>query len=631
MDVTQTVNDYNKVLPSLVSNAMFAKHSLKEGEFAVGLYPDIANPNAVVIRAYDTSGDVPIFLGTLGGQMDKRTLFTDEQQLNMLVAKSLEVANIQPVTTYTNDDVTSNVDYNIRKALENTAVETSSARNQLMPSTVMTREQRLVIAEEQRARAEERKNLAETIGSSIDEITADDVEAVADEIGDEQSSLLSDAVDTLASARTAIAREFGGVKQVAASTLIEDEGFSSTQYDDMGQPSVGHGLQVASLEPDERALIKDINNVQEDESRAVVQLKVEKTANYFSETVEGFENLPASAQSSMIQMGYQLGRFNVTKEWPKFMEAVKEATTYVEGSAEQLAALGKAKFNMLYNVAEDGTVTATKWATQTTDRAMRMAEGMAASAAETAQGMFNSIIPEAQASTLTPMKVGDKPDAEGVIAVATSPDPVTAAMKYMGISEGSKNGSQAVKGFFDNAVGGEFAPDKSAYELATTNAWCAAFLAQVLADSGIDVQKAIGGRDRFDQTRAKSYLNIGEAVDVADVKAGDIMVAVHSKEDKANYFKKRGTKLTSFGHVGVVVEAKDGELYYIGGNTGDKVKVSSYGINKKDLRIRRLNDVKQIPREQLPSLLEMEYGKLGKYADKIGNFFTGLYDNVLGT
>ncbi len=212
---------------------------------------------------------------------------------------------------------------------------------------------------------------------------------------DDQTSMLDTVEDTLASARTAIAREFGGVKQVAASTLIEDEGFSSTQYDDMGQPSVGHGLQVASLEPDERALIKDINNVQEDESRAVVQLKVEKTANYFSETVEGFENLPASAKSSMIQMGYQLGRFNVTKEWPKFMEAVKEAATYAEGSVEQASALLDAQFNMLYNVTKDGKIYATDWAKQTANRAKKVAEELVANID------IPSIMSEANASTMT--------------------------------------------------------------------------------------------------------------------------------------------------------------------------------------------------------------------------------------
>jgi hypothetical protein len=163
------------------------------------------------------------------------------------------------------------------------------------------------------------------------------------------------------------------IKSTAASTIIEDEGFSTTPYDDMGKQSVGHGLQIESLEPDERALIKDINNVQPEESQAVVALKVDKISNYFSDVVEGFQNLPETAQSAMVQMGYQLGQYNVTSEWTEFMKSIKEAATYTKGSIEQATALAEAKFHMLYNEAKDGTTRLTKWATQTKDRAFKVA------------------------------------------------------------------------------------------------------------------------------------------------------------------------------------------------------------------------------------------------------------------
>lgn len=645
LDVATIVTEYNETLAALpqVKKYMLEKFGAKD--FALQVQPDPTNPKNAVIKAFRKQDGQVTEIGVITGKIDKVTLLTDRQQLNNLVANLVipDDASLATTPDPSSMSPSSNIIEGQLQADTNYFGGTGVAGE---PQTFEEFTQTPIVQDLKKAFSLDNEILQglwnmrptlegisrdfDTIGRTLFDMGKGTGEVARPIQGDDQTSMLDTVGDTLASAGTAIAREFGGVKEAAASTLIDDEGFEASPYDDMGKQSVGYGFQMESLEEDEKALIEDINNVKPEEADAVLNLKVDKLANWWDDTVEGFSNLPESSQVSAISMAYQLGKENVAREWPKFMASIKEAAQYAEGSVEQTTALAKAKFNMLYNVAEDGAVTATKWATQTTDRAMRMAEGMAADVAETAQGMFNSIIPEAQAATLTPMKVGDKPDAEGVVAVATSPDPVTAAMKYMGISESSKNGSQAVKGFFDNAVGGEFAPDKSAYELATTNAWCAAFLAQVLADSGIDVQKAIGGRDRFDQTRAKAYLNIGEAVDVADVKAGDIMVAVHSKEDKADYFNKKGKKLTSFGHVGVVVEAKDGELYYIGGNTGDKVKVSSYGIDKKDLRIRRLNDVKQIPREQLPSLLEMEYGKLGKYADKIGNFFTGLYDNVLG-
>jgi len=431
-----------------------------------------------------------------------------------------------------------------------------------------------------------------------------------------------------------IASTLNPVSTAAATTIMKDEGFEYTPYDDNGKQSVGHGLQIESLEPDEKALIKDVNNIQPEESTAVVALKVQKTSDYFTDVVDGFKNLPESAQSGMIQMGYQLGRFNVTKQWPKFMESIKEAAQYAEGSVEQATALAKAKFNMLYNVAEDGKVTATKWATQTKDRAMRVADEVGADISETvsstSKALFNSIIPEAQAATITPTKIGQLPDAESVVAIATSSNPVQEAMKYIGISEKVRNEAEAIKGFFDNAVGGEYDPNKSALELATSTAWCAAFLSQVLRDSGVDVQKQIGTKDRYDQVRALSFLKVGNKVDVSQAKAGDIMVKIHTPADKKAYFESTGEKLTADAHVGVVVESKDGQLYFLGGNTGDKVKLSSYDIEKKDLRIRRLSNITDIPRDQLPSLLEMEYGTLGKYADKTKNFFTSMYDNIFG-
>jgi hypothetical protein len=46
-----------------------------------------------------------------------------------------------------------------------------------------------------------------------------------------------------------------------------------------------------------KSFIKDINNVQPEESAAVVALKVEKIDNYFTDIVEGFENLPDTAKS----------------------------------------------------------------------------------------------------------------------------------------------------------------------------------------------------------------------------------------------------------------------------------------------------------------------------------------------
>lgn len=206
------------------------------------------------------------------------------------------------------------------------------------------------------------------------------------------TDMFSDAGPEASEVIDKIASTLNPVSTAAATTIMKDEGFKYTPYDDRGKQAVGHGLQIESLEPDEKALIKDVNNIKPEESTAVVALKVQKTSDYFTDVVDGFKNLPESAQSGMIQMGYQLGRFNVTKKWPKFMESIKEAAQYAEGSVEQASALLEAKFHMLYNTAKDGTISATKWATQTADRAKKVAEEIIADAE------LPSIISEAAAS-----------------------------------------------------------------------------------------------------------------------------------------------------------------------------------------------------------------------------------------
>jgi hypothetical protein len=413
----------------------------------------------------------------------------------------------------------------------------------------------------------------------------------------------------------------------AATTIMEDEGFSYTPYDDMGKQSVGHGLQIESLEDDEKALIADINNVQPEESAAVVALKVAKTNDFFSSEVDGFENLPESTRSGVIQMGYQLGRFNVSKEWPKFMASLKEAAQYAEGSIEQGTALAKAKFNMLYNVAEDGTVRATKWATQTADRAMKVANEVAVDVADFGSSVFESVIPKANASLVVPdeqqVKVGEVPQAAVVVDIALNKNPADAAFAYMGMSEHTREGAAAVKGFFENSVGDWNPQQQTVEEFATNQAWCGAFLAQVLRDSGIDA-KSLLGKDKFNQIRAASYLKVGNEVQTTQAKAGDIMIKMHSAADRKKH--KLGVA-----HVGVVVKVEGDEVYFIGGNTGDKVRMSSYNMTEEDVKVRRIDGASDIPTESLPSMLQLKAGMYtNKATEKVKNLFTSMYDNIFG-
>ncbi|MEL0013951.1 MAG: hypothetical protein VW715_02000, partial [Rhodospirillales bacterium] len=196
------------------------------------------------------------------------------------------------------------------------------------------------------------------------EVTADDVETISSFEPSEGSKIVVT----------------GDLQNSVIETLKAQEGFESEPYDDMGSESVGYGFQIASLEPDERALIKDINNVTQAEADAVLRLKSQKAETWWTGEVENFSTLPEETKVAAISMGYQLGLPNLTEEWPKFMDAMKRAGEAGADSWERTEALLEAQFHMLYNEAKDGTIKATKWVGQTADRAMENAEAIASGA-----------------------------------------------------------------------------------------------------------------------------------------------------------------------------------------------------------------------------------------------------------
>ncbi len=644
MDVVSTVNEYNELLQSstALQNYLFKTRAMMPEDFTVALYPDPLNPKSVLIKGFDMRLDPPSPF-VIGGKMSKTDLFSDRNQLNTLIGQVATQEDFSPTTALTPDlgsmsQGARDVEYQLGK--QDLSEYLGGAAGPDVPfseSGIMLDAQKalsdLGFSMDNPILQYMLKNTPADAIMEVGGLLKDDfLTAIQDLAGTGEvatpieSDKVSSLVDTVGETVSTALSTLNPVKSAAATTIIEDEGFSATQYDDMGQPSVGHGLQVASLEPDERALIEDIDNVKPEESEAVVALKVQKTADYFSSVVDGFEKLPEMAQSGIIQMGYQLGRFNVTKEWPKFMESIKEATQYAEGSIEQGKALAKAKFNMLYNVAEDGKVTATKWATQTADRAMRVADAVGSAAGEAATAVFEAVLPKAHADTdvipeAEQLRVGEQPTASAVADIAMAKNPADAAYKYYGIDENTDEGAKAVKGFFETSVGNWNPNNQSVEEFATNQAWCAAFLTQVLRDSGIDT-KSLFGKDKFDQIRAKAYSNVGTQVENTQAKAGDIMIKQHTKEERKKF--KLG-----FGHVGIVVKVEGDEVFFIGGNTGDKVTMSSYNMNEKEVSIRRLSDASDIPTETLPSMLQLKAGVYtNKLVKKTKNLFTSMYENI---
>ena len=159
----------------------------------------------------------------------------------------------------------------------------------------------------------------------------------------------------------------------ATNLIISQEDFRANPYPDGKNKSVGYGFYLPSLEPDEKALIKDVNNITKKEADAVIKLKVQKINSFWNKEVPNFSTLSDEKQAALTSMAYQLGTPNIPKSWTKFLTALKEASKAPEGSAERQEALEEAAFNMLYNRRANGSKSQTNWHKQTPKRAKAMA------------------------------------------------------------------------------------------------------------------------------------------------------------------------------------------------------------------------------------------------------------------
>jgi len=168
----------------------------------------------------------------------------------------------------------------------------------------------------------------------------------------------------------------------AIEQLIKDEDFSPVQYQDGAGKSVGYGFAVAALEDDERALIKDINNITEKEAKAIINIKVRKIAKKFVRDVPNFNSIATTRQIALINFAYQLGYENVTnqgkdpkKQWPKFFVSLKAAAIAPAGSKERDELFAEARNNMVYNYTSKGKFY-TDWFNQTPNRAKRVSQSI---------------------------------------------------------------------------------------------------------------------------------------------------------------------------------------------------------------------------------------------------------------
>ena len=616
LNPSEIITNLNK---ELYNNKNLAKYLLdkydlikghSEKGYSVGIYPDALNPTQALIRVDKKDGDFFYIFD----RVNKVALLNDKDKFinNMLVnVKASEP--VQPVTGY-GSEIDQSALFTINRfgeKIEYQEIEGDFFRikdDGTLAKDPATGLIKANLAKE--ARGEDSsivtKNIPDTRikkqSSLLDQINP---------IGTANASVLDETQvgEFIPSNQTTgdqVTIEGNNIEDKTANMIATQEGFSSTPYKDGSDKSVGFGFFLPALEDDEKALIKDVNNVTKEEGVAVLKLKVQKIGNYLDKEIQGFRNLPEKAQSAVISMGYQLGAPNLKGTWKKFWSALNEASEYAEGSVEQGLALGKAQFNMLFNVAKDGSITATKWATQTTERALEMADAVGSATTKTveavASGITNSVIPSAHADTNVPeakiLKIGEQPTADMVSDIAIAVNPVEAAAKYLGISEKESEGAEAVKGFFENIVGDWNPDNETVLDFAGNKAWCAAFLTQVLRDSGFDTD-ALVSTDKFKQLRASSYAKVGTSVDINQAKAGDIMVKYHTDEEKKKY-------KAAFGHVGIVYKVDGDQVWFIGGNSGDKVKMASYNHKDKKIDIRRLTKAKDIKTESVPALLDLK-------------------------
>jgi uncharacterized protein (TIGR02594 family) len=105
--------------------------------------------------------------------------------------------------------------------------------------------------------------------------------------------------------------------------------------------------------------------------------------------------------------------------------------------------------------------------------------------------------------------------------------------------------------------------------------WCASFVGWALEESGLPSTRKLN---------ARSYLEWGEAVDLKDAKAGDIVVFW------------RGSPSSWQGHVGFYVDHSAADVTVLGGNQSNAVTMAPYGMDRL-LGVRRYPAPMQTPTE----------------------------------
>ena len=436
---TEVIPEYNKFLSDskIIRQAMKDKHSLVAGEYDVALYPDENDPTKAIIKTFSLDGS---YLGQLGGAWDKRTLLSDQDQLNQLMAT---------VKTQDNDKITTS--YNVLTTdtynqLINTSLDKVLFPDVVPPADDFSNTIGMINASSTGQGAIRRAQDKE--GIVVPDIVPDVLKPVVDyvlgstsasvqnsevigELATKAGKFISDpVVDLIGEGIDALRQELpnkefidtdlkDNVKEIATKVNKIVESNMPENFTEVKEKVVNkfnrvksdlsggdmNNLTGADLKEKVTNLItkqegfrstkyKDGKNFSighglylpslTSEEKAIIDAALktpegltEEISTFFDENFAGFAtNLPEKAQLAITSMAYQLGEHNLPKKFKLFTAAIKKAAGLPLGSEEQNQALASAKFEMLYNRKADGNHTKTGWHSQTPTRANEMAEAI---------------------------------------------------------------------------------------------------------------------------------------------------------------------------------------------------------------------------------------------------------------
>lgn len=160
---------------------------------------------------------------------------------------------------------------------------------------------------------------------------------------------------------------------------------------------------------------------------------------------------------------------------------------------------------------------------------------------------------------------------------------------YIGLDENNPAHQATIQGFMTRAAGDWLAPTPAH---ATTRAWCAAFVDDVLVNLGApraDEFAAISDAGEVQRVRAREYLNYGSAVDgISNAQPGDIVVI---RPPDSNQY-----------HVGFFTGMdSEGRALILGGNQSNAVNVTPYSLDKVQ-GVRRIENVAEIDPDTLKEI-----------------------------